>query len=195
MLNALENTVYLAAAVVLTFALATVVLLLRAILRRRRERAAAPEVRAIDVAALGSHGPPADGPRLEVYNVPVRLVAVVIAPVGRGGTLPSNDQLSEWIERITPHMMQVLEAHQPLFQRWPPQLSTRGFAQVLFRNAPLPGDRHQGTPWCSVAGKVQKGEQAFLVGLICCADAAHNVGQVVLERSHQWLDVVRVRPA
>src|SRR5262245_14440072 len=58
-------------------------------LRLFRKRPAAEEPArselAIDVAALPTSPPPKDGAQLEFYGTPVRLAAMVLAPVGRGG--------------------------------------------------------------------------------------------------------------
>src|SRR5690242_308820 len=52
--------------------------------RRRRRKVVPPPIPlTIDAAALGNEGPPVGGPRLELYHLPVRLAAVVIAPTGR----------------------------------------------------------------------------------------------------------------
>src|SRR5207244_2286827 len=56
-------------------------------LGRRRPPVAPPVDLLIDVASLGSQGPP-PGPQLEIYNVPVRLAALVFAPAGRADELP-----------------------------------------------------------------------------------------------------------
>ena len=59
------------------------------LLRRRKRPAArlAPDL-TVEVAALPDRGPPEGPPVLEFYNLPVRLAAVVLAPVGPGRELP-----------------------------------------------------------------------------------------------------------
>ncbi len=65
--------------------------ILRKAKRRSKERA--PNL-AIDISALRADGPPAGGPSLTYYNIPVRVVVAVIAPAGRESSLPSNHRSS-----------------------------------------------------------------------------------------------------
>ena len=125
--------------------------------RRKRPADVEPDL-TIDVASLPLHGPPTAGAQLEFYNLPVRLAALVLAPVGRGHRLPPKDELAGVVDEMLPGLMQVMNSHQPQFRRWPPQLSSQGFAVSFFRNAALPGDHGRGTPWCSVAGKAEERE-------------------------------------
>src|SRR5687768_3141453 len=79
------------------FAVAVLVsLLVLRWLLRRRSSAKPPPLPAnlrIDVASLNATAPPIGGPRLELYHIPVRLGALVLAPTGRGAELPANDKL------------------------------------------------------------------------------------------------------
>lgn len=149
----------------------------------------------VNVLALEAGDVPASGPRLELYNVPTRLVLLVIAPLGRGGVDPSNEQLPRVMEDLIPGLMPVLSAHQPVFRRWPRQLSAQGFGPTFFRNVPLPGDGGKGTPWCAVAGKFESGGHSLLVGMVMKAAKDVSFGQIALEREGQWLDVLRVKEA
>jgi hypothetical protein len=160
--------------------------------RRREAPPAAPDL-AIDVNSLGAAGPPAAGPVLEHYNVPVRLAAVVLAPTGRVLDLPSVDQLPQLIDHIVPGLGQVMAAHRPLIRRWPSQLSAEGFAHAFFANAQLPGDGGKGTPWCSVAGRFKIQRQSLMAGLVMRADAANNFGQTIIHEEHEWLGILRVK--
>jgi hypothetical protein len=161
--------------------------------RRRLPEAPEPTVPDIDIGLLGSSGPPRTGIQLECYHVPVRLAVLVLAPVGRDSVLPSKEKLPEMVDQLLPGMLDVLQSHQPLFQRWPAQLSSKGFARVLFSHAKLPGDGGKGTPWCSIAGKFQANNENYLAGLVCCADRPNALGQIEVEQTGQWLDVLRVR--
>jgi hypothetical protein len=162
---------------------------------RRRQRAiplpSEPNLK-IDVASLPQSGPPAQGPRLEVYHVPVRLAVLVLAPTGRGAELPPNDQLPAIVEEIVPGLMDVLRTHQPEFRRWPAQLSTQGFSTTLFANLALPGDRGKGTPWSALAGRIDAQGKKLLVGLAVCAASPNGLGQINVERETDWLGIVRV---
>lgn len=158
--------------------------------RRRLPPPAAPSL-AINLASLGDHGPPAVGPSLECYNVPVRLAVMVLAPVGRGA-VPALEKLPAAIDQIAPNLSAVFDAHDTLIKQWPPQLSPRGFAQTFFSQVKLPGERGRGTPWCALAGRVEC-DPPLMVGIALCAAAPNSLGQFAIERSGQWLDALRVR--
>jgi hypothetical protein len=180
-----------AAAAVLLLAL---VLLFVGLLRRRRRVWGPPEPDLfVDIGQLAAAGPPADGPRIEFYGTPVRLAVVVIAPAGRQGELPPPGVMPTLLDRLVPGLPAVVAHHQPLICRWPAQLSTQGFAQSFFNHLVLPGDRGKGTPWCSIAGRLQVGDRMFLVGLVCCASQPNALSQFVVQHEGQWLDILRIR--
>lgn len=148
----------------------------------------------IDIAALRPGGPPPNARQLEFYGKPVRVAVLVAAPLGRGAILPSNDVLRESLDDLIPGLMSAINAHQPIFRRWPAQLSWHGFTQAFFTNMRLPGDRKgKDTPWCSIAGKFEAAGQPLLAGLVLCADEPNNLSQFVAEHPGQWLDALRVR--
>ena len=167
----------------------------RLLLRRRgRLQKGFPE-EFIDLTSLDVKSVRREGPVLEFYNVPVRLVLLVLAPAGRGGGLPPKEGLPQVIEALFPGMMDVLTADQPLFRQWPEQLSSAGFARAFFKCVPLPGDRGKGSPFTSAAGRLEADGRQLLVGLVCCADKPNSLGQHVVDRPGQWLDILRVRGA
>ena len=93
-----------AAAFVVPAAAVVVVLLIVWRLLRRRRKVESP-LRAdlkVEVAALEDRGPPDGPPVLEFYNLPVRLAAVVMAPVGVGRELPPDDQLAPLLDALIP---------------------------------------------------------------------------------------------
>jgi hypothetical protein len=180
-------------AVIAAVALLILYAVWRIVHRRRPE--APPDERdlAIDVASLSEKGPPSEGPALEHYYVPVRLAAVVLAPAGRAGRVPSLERQTEVFEAIVPGLGQVVLAHRPLVRRWPEQLSTSGFAHAFFRLVKLPGDAGKGTAWCSAAGVAKPKGGSVMVGLVMRAEAENNFSQTIIERDTKWLDVLRVR--
>lgn len=180
-------------AIVAVVALVVVVVVWRIFSGRKPKSLAAVLPEGIDVASLGEQGPAAAGPALEHYNVPVRLAAIVLAPTGRVGGLPTAGELSDLIDNIVPGLAQVTAAHQPLIRRWPPQLSAEGFARTVFTQVRLPGDGGKGSPWCSVAGRLRVAGVTFMAGLILRAAAANNFGQTIIEKEHEWLGVLRVK--
>ncbi len=136
--------------------------------RLRRPQPTPPPVAdlSIDVSQLGEAGPPATGPRLELYHVPMRLAAMVIAPTGRGGQSPDDDHLPAIVDQLVPGCGAVLGAHRPVIRDWPAQLSTQGFANTFFALTRLPGDKGKSTPWCAMAGRFEADGQKFLAGLV-----------------------------
>jgi hypothetical protein len=179
-------------------------ILLVGFLRIRRKAPLPPPIDlTIDLAELGAGGPPPGNLSLELYNVPVRLAALIVAPAGRGTHLPSvTDQPlgastrlrnAALADSIVPGLTEIVELHKTHVYEWPAQLSTQGFSNVLFANIRLPGDRGKGTPWSVVAGRVEAGPQGFLAGVVVRASAPNSLGQFVMDRPGQWLDLLRVR--
>jgi len=186
----------LVAGAAIMFCGALLVALVMLFLRPRRRKGANQEDDlSVDVASLNVEKLPADAPRLEYYGTPVRLVALVLAPAGRGAVLPPKDELRDMVEEVFPGLAAVVDAHRPIFRRWPQQLSSQGFTQSFFANIPLPGDRGKGTPWCSAAGKFECGGRQFLAGLVCRAETPNSLSQVVVQHHGQWHDVLRAKPA
>lgn len=178
----------LAIAVVVAFIIAM------GVLRRRKAppaTVAPPE--GINVAQLESHGPPSGGLQLECYGAPVRVAAMVLAPMGTGGGFPSSEKLPEVIDRLVPGLGDFVARDRPLVRIWPPQLSPQGFANSFFAGCRLPGDRGKQTPWCSVAGRYLDSEVRILVGLILCTSAPNSLGEFTLEQPTQWMDLLRIR--
>lgn len=184
--------VALGAAAIVAIGLLAAVLLL--VFRRKKPEPATeqPDL-AINVANLSEDPPATEGPTLECYSIPVRLAALVMAPVGRGGTIPGTDQLLNLVDQLVPGLVDLVSEHQPVVRFWPPQLSSQGFVQSFFNKVGLPGDRGKGTPWCSVAGKFASGGEQYLVGLVFRAASDNGMGQVAIEHEGQWNDVIRIR--
>ncbi len=173
--------------------LVAALVLWRVLARRRAKRPPPGPDLTIDLAALGQEGPPATGPVLELYNVPVRLAALILAPVGPTRQLPPEDQWPQLCEAIGPGLGQIVAAQQPLRRGWPSQVSVRGFAHALFANARLPVNGGTETPWSSVAGVFKTRGQPLLAGLILRAQSPNSVGHTTIERETQWLGCLRVR--
>lgn len=184
-------------AVIIAIAVLAVVFAL-VVLRRllRRPQSETPNdlaVETIDISELADLGPPDAMVSLDYYHVPVRLALLVLAPVGRDGSLPASEQLPELIDQLVPGLMKILPAHQPLFRRWPPQLSSEGFTKAFFSHVSIPGDRGKGTPWCSIAGKFETEDAQYLAGIVCRASTRNSLSQIFVDHPGKWLDVLRVR--
>jgi hypothetical protein len=164
------------------------------LVRRRRRVAAplAPDLKIV-VADLGNDGPPPGPPVLEFYNLPMRVAAIVLAPVGRVRELPPDQQIPTLIEAIVPGLDKMAALHRPLIRRWPNQVSARGFAHLFFNNAKLPGDGGKGTAWSSVAGVFKVKGQPVMAGLVLRAAEPNSLGQTIIEEEYQWLGCLRVR--
>jgi hypothetical protein len=162
-------------------------------LRRKPAKAVVPPLLPIDVSMMGDHGPPKGPPVLEFYNYPMRLAAVVLAPVGRVRDLPPDDQLSKLLEAIVPGLERVAALHRPLVRRWPNQVSVRGFGHTLFAELRLPGDCGKGTPWSAVAGTFKMQGQPIMAGLVLRAAASNSFGQMIIDSEEKWLGCLRVK--
>jgi hypothetical protein len=163
---------------------------------RRRKRPAGvplPTNLKIDVSTLPESGPPMTPPILELYNVPMRLAAIVFAPVGRMSELPPDDELAPLLDAIVPGLDKVMELHRPLVCRWPNQVSARGFAHIFFSNVPLPTASGKGTPWSLVAGIFKSNDQPMMAGLVLCAARPNSFGQTVVDSEEKWLGCLRIR--
>ena len=163
--------------------------------RRKPKSAPVEEDLTVRIASLPAEGPSkmGEGPQLEYLHIPVRLAVLVLAPVGKNSTLPPPVSLREILDELIPGLMGVVDRHQPIFRRWPRQLSWQGFAQAFFRNLPLPGERGKGTPWCSVAGRFNYRGTPLLAGMVLCADKPNGHSHLVIEQEPQWIDSLRVR--
>ncbi len=169
-------------------------IVLRLLKTRRREPPPPSPDLSIDVTALAAEGPPAAGPSLLYYGVSARLVAIVLAPLGRDRELPRADQFPGALDGIVPNLSQVAAAHRPLVRRWTNQLSARGFGHLFFASAKLPGRGGKGTEWCSVAGMFTVEGQPLMAGIVLRTAKPTNLGQRIVAEEAQWLDVLRTRP-
>ena len=179
-----------------------VLLLVRRFLRRgRANRGALTADLTIDVAALAQDRPPGktpaellEGPpRLEFYNLPVRLLAVIIAPVGRLREPPASEDLTDIIDCILPGLDQIAAAHMPAVRIWPRQVSVRGFAHSFFTHVKLPGAEDKKNPWSTVAGLFKVDGQPMMAALVLETNRPNRHGQYIMEREEDWLGILRIR--
>jgi hypothetical protein len=133
-------------------------------------------------------------PRVTVYHIPVRLAVVVIAPLGRESDPPKHSEVPLLLDQIVPGLASALSRDQTIVRIWPRQLSATGFAPSLMRHVRLPSDRGRSSPWCLVSGRTTFNNASYSIGLALCAATPNNLGLVVVESEHEWLDVLRVRP-
>lgn len=148
----------------------------------------------INLAELGTDGPPEAGPILEVYHVPVRLALIVVAPRGRGRQLAVGENAAKTLDQIAHGLGAVSAAHKPVLRLWPPQLSSEGFSSAFFGALKLPGEHGQGTPWIALSGPCIINGQKMLVGMALCAGEENNLSQAVLQNEFAWKDALRIKP-
>jgi hypothetical protein len=162
---------------------------------RRKKREEAPEAAPppLEVQKLRNEGPPAGPPTLEFYNIPVRLAAMAIAPVGRSSEVPPPEELPDLYESLLPGLNRIVQIHQPVILHWPNQFSTRGFAQAFFQNARWPGDHCKGTPWSAVAGIFKHRGQPTMAALVLRAADANSLGHFTLGTEYEWLGCLRIK--
>ncbi len=159
---------------------------------RTSQDSAGPDLH-IDLAAIGLAVPPPGSVRLELYGTPVRLRVLVAAPAGRHQSPLHEEDLPILLNQFLPGLAEIFPLHLPVCRCWPAQLSSQGFSQSFFNHVPLPGNRGKGTPWTSLTGKFQVGEQGFLIGLVCCSETSNSLSQFVVEHEGQWFDTLRIR--
>jgi hypothetical protein len=165
----------------------------RLLRRQKHVEAPLPRNLKVEVATLADSGPPDGLPVLELYNLPVRLAAIVLAPVGLVRELPPADQLALLLDAIVPGLDKVAALHRPMVRRWPNQVSARGFAHIFFNNAQLPGSSGKGTPWSSVAGIFKVNNQPVMAGLVLRAARPNGFGQTIVDSEEKWLGCLRVK--
>jgi hypothetical protein len=192
-LRQLPPTTWAITVVAVVGGLAVLLVLWRLLRRKPVAKESVPLPLAIDVTKLAQPGPPPSDVQVTVYNIPMRLALVVLAPAGREGKIPPDEMLGEVIDGIAPNLLHAKNSHMPLVRRWPPQLSSQGFTQVFFTNVPLPGDGGKGTAWCSLAGRVEAPSGPVLAGLVLVAEKPNSLGQIAVNQASQWLDIVRVK--
>ena len=160
---------------------------------RRPTKESSQEDLHIDLASLDTTGPPAGPVRLEVYGTAVHVRVLIVAPSGRHQAALHPDDLPILLDQFMPGMSDILTLHQPIRHCWPEQLSSKGFAQSFFNLVALPGNRGKGTPWTSLTGRFQAGNQVFLLGIVCCTGDSNSLSQFFVEHEGQWFDMVRIR--
>ncbi|GIW91242.1 MAG: hypothetical protein KatS3mg109_1674 [Pirellulaceae bacterium] len=184
MLDAIPSWVLLV--VVLAGALVAAVFFLS---KRRRPKAKAPEPPRLDMSALSTETPRSDELHLECYGIPVRVAAVVIAPLGRDAILPDDEQIGALFDQLVPGLAEVIAQDRPQLLRWPAQLSRDGFVHAFFNQT---GITTNVSPWCAVAGRVLFHRQQLAVGLVARTAQPTRLGRKTIEHEGQWATSLRV---
>ncbi len=146
----------------------------------------------IKLSDIDNVSPVPAAPKIDVYHIPVRVVLLVVAPLGRGHRLPDEDKLPKFLDELMPGLMNVMQVHQTEIRHWQSQLSSSGFTNMFFSQVPLPGEHGKGTPWCAVAGRVESPAGNFAIGFVGRADEDNGLTQIEIPQQTGWLDVVRI---
>jgi hypothetical protein len=131
--------------------------------------------------------PPARiGPRrLMVLGVPARLRLVVIAPLGKGGSV-NEAAVDDLLNQVRWGLAAISREDQAAIRFWPPQLSAHGFPAVFQRSIHGAGPDGQPSRWVLMAGPTPPRPRSLLLGLVLWTDEATNIGRLTVEHS-QWI--------
>ena len=113
--------------------------------RHRRRPFAGLAEPSIDVAALPRRRL-RGGPRLEFYNLPVRLAVIVLAPAGRWANFRRWNEIHDVLDAIVPGLADVAVAHQSIVYRWPPQFSSAASPTHFSARSPCPATAARARP-------------------------------------------------
>lgn len=159
-----------------------------------KQKAKEPPKTLYDFAAQPPLPPDMSRPHVEIYGTPMRVLLVLLAPVGRTSQLPVDGQHRQVLEGIDHQLADVVTRDGANVERWPAQLSAAGFCQAFFNQTAMPG-KGKGTPWCAAAGKVDNFGTPILVGMIFVAAEPNGLGEILVEHEGKWRDVLRVKSA
>ncbi len=156
---------------------------------RRRRPVIDPELALIE--KLSDYPPAGPGAqRLLLYNQPMRLRLVVLAPLGKRA-LPTDGAMESLLDRVLRGLGDIARQDRPRIRVWPPQLSQQGFPPKFFRLTQRPEQVGKPSPWVLVAGPVRTGGQQFLLGLALHSDEPTDEGNLSLQ-VNQWRDAFRI---
>ena len=181
------------ALVVATVVLLAFVFLLMAIRKKGtapKQSSSQPEL-SIDIAKLNTSPPSGLPPKLQLFGIDTQLVVLALAPRGNSVEFPSPEQLRTIVERLSPGFSKLLDHHQPVFRRWPTQMSFEGFQNAFAFNMKLPSEKGKGTPWSTIVGTLNVPNGQLFVGIVCMANEPNQFGQIVVEHEGKWTDTIR----
>jgi hypothetical protein len=130
---------------------------------------------------------------LTAYHLPVRLRLVVVAPGSKEVEVDAT-AVERLLERLVPGLGEVAAHDRPLIRVWPAQLSQQGFINSFHRCTVRREPEGEPSRWVLLAGRTPGARPFILLGLGLWADEPNTFGRINLE-PHQWLDVLRLRPA
>jgi len=160
--------------------------------RRRRQPLAVPDL----TEDLSAYPPPPalwGNRRLTVYELPVRLRLVVVAPLGTESVQVRAEDVGQLLELVVPGLGSLLRADRPVVRVWPMQLSHQGFVAAFRRHVRRPEADKLLSRWILVMGKAWVGRRPVALGFALLADRDNTLSRVVVEHPHQWMEVLRFR--
>jgi hypothetical protein len=159
--------------------------------RKKTTTAHPAENRTIDLDALPLPSLPPQTCSLDIYHSPTQLAVLVLAPLGRAHELPEKDQWRNLLEQLCPGFGDVLDEHQPVFRRWPPQMSHAGFYRSFFANMRSADAPHSPTRWYKVAGKVDWFNHQILVGMVARTSSKSPLAPIEVEHPGKWREILK----
>jgi hypothetical protein len=168
---------------------ATILRNLVKVFRKPKEISLVDPLRVVDLSAqpLGE----LSRNELKVHNLPVRLGAIALAPLGRI-ELPSDEELPAVLDTLVPGLGAFVKRDNPVVRNWPNQVSVGGFANNLALHLQVAEHDFSESPWCLVAGKTRRPAGLLLVALAFAAPRPNRLGVIRLEDESQWMQAVQV---
>lgn len=182
--------------IVFLAALLVAIFILKKLLQKFKSTGVDMEIEpGFDLDSLTASAPPSRGPVMELYNIPVRLSGLVLAPAGKSTELPPSEEFEHFYESLIPGFSDIADAHSPTIRRWPAQVSVSGFSSKVFRYRPTPKDTYteEDNHWAAVAGTFKYRKRSFLAGLILYTQRPITQSQKTIENSEEWLDIFRIK--
>ena len=106
--------------------------------RRQRIRGSEPqEILSIDIAALPLKSPADRGVVLDIYGVPMIITVLVLAPAGRGLSLPTKTGMAQFVDSLVPDLIADYEFR----VGFPKQLVVPAIQCSLFKKLSVPDDK------------------------------------------------------
>jgi hypothetical protein len=167
--------------------------LLRGLFRRRPRQVEWDTGLRLDLDECPLPAGPPGNPVLFAYHLPVQLRLVVLAPTGKEANL-DGAAVERLLDRLVPGLAAVARNDRPLIRVWPRPLSHQGFINSFHRCTTKREPDTEPSRWILLAGRTQGTTPPVLLGLGLWAEEANTVGRLNLQ-PHQWLDVLRLRPA
>ncbi len=90
-----------------------------------------------------------------------------------------------------PGLAAAAQRDQPRVRLWGTQLSTQGFTASFRRHAQLPDPEATVSEWIQLCGRALRHRRPFALGLALKTEREHTLGPQVLEKPHQWMEVLR----